>query len=387
MLYDLKCIRRELYQVIMCSLNLKRRRSKTMNTIFRIFPAALLAIISFTWTSSAQAIPAFGTQANKGCSYCHSAWPQLNKKGRSFKELGYRLPAEAAAGYKYNLLDRESIPLSVVLAARPYYNSNGTVKMRALHEVELMGAGPLADNWSGYFEMEMEDEELTYPVVGGGGGTVTIPAFNWVLLPAAQVTYSVSKLANIQMAWAPVAFSDPYDSFSRRLTRKFDDVTSALGDSRQMVSVFGRANQLFYNVGYIGPEGNAGPTTFEATARVAFDITEDIMVGGLYVSDPVQSVTALDTQADVSDFRLNASYLPQTAGDITHLQAMYIMKDGRRPTWVPLVRYESNPGSTKGSNTTVNVARYLGENTKAWLEYRTWDNGDYKLTMQAYVAF
>jgi hypothetical protein len=50
--------------------------------------AGSFAIASFT----AEAVPSFARETGKSCSYCHNAWPQLNKKGRSFKELGYRLP-------------------------------------------------------------------------------------------------------------------------------------------------------------------------------------------------------------------------------------------------------------------------------------------------------
>jgi mono/diheme cytochrome c family protein len=43
---------------------------------------------------SAQAIPAFARKYNVDCTYCHTAWPQLNRTGYIFRRLGYRMPYE-----------------------------------------------------------------------------------------------------------------------------------------------------------------------------------------------------------------------------------------------------------------------------------------------------
>lgn len=43
---------------------------------------------------SAQAIPAFARKYNVDCTYCHSAWPQLNRRGYIYRRLGYRMPWE-----------------------------------------------------------------------------------------------------------------------------------------------------------------------------------------------------------------------------------------------------------------------------------------------------
>jgi cytochrome c5 len=43
---------------------------------------------------SAQAVPAFARKYNVDCTYCHTAWPQLNRTGYIFRRLGYRLPNE-----------------------------------------------------------------------------------------------------------------------------------------------------------------------------------------------------------------------------------------------------------------------------------------------------
>lgn len=43
---------------------------------------------------SAQAVPAFARKYNVDCTYCHTAWPQLNRTGIIFRYLGYRMPYE-----------------------------------------------------------------------------------------------------------------------------------------------------------------------------------------------------------------------------------------------------------------------------------------------------
>ena len=43
---------------------------------------------------SARAIPAFARKYKVDCTYCHTAWPQLNRTGLIFRYLGYRMPYE-----------------------------------------------------------------------------------------------------------------------------------------------------------------------------------------------------------------------------------------------------------------------------------------------------
>ncbi len=43
---------------------------------------------------SARAVPAFARRYNVDCTYCHTAWPQLNRQGYIFRRLGYRMPWE-----------------------------------------------------------------------------------------------------------------------------------------------------------------------------------------------------------------------------------------------------------------------------------------------------
>ena len=80
------------------------------------------------------------------CSTCHTAWPALNAFGRQYKEHGYRLGHLEAPNktISKDLKWDENLPVSVILVARPYDKKGSATdaKNRALHEVELMVAGP-----------------------------------------------------------------------------------------------------------------------------------------------------------------------------------------------------------------------------------------------------
>src|SRR5689334_12781129 len=60
---------------------------------FRRTIAALLlsALYVLTFSSSANALPAFARKYGLRCSACHEAWPMLNYFGQKFKDNGYQL--------------------------------------------------------------------------------------------------------------------------------------------------------------------------------------------------------------------------------------------------------------------------------------------------------
>jgi len=53
--------------------------------------AALIAVVVFTSSQPAQAIPAFARKYALPCSACHTAWPELNSFGQAFRDNGYQL--------------------------------------------------------------------------------------------------------------------------------------------------------------------------------------------------------------------------------------------------------------------------------------------------------
>ena len=169
-----------------------------MNTQFGKFLIPVIAIAGLVWSAAAQAVPSFARKHELNCSACHTAYPQLNATGREFKENGYRfLTADAvknALAVSDFLQLEKHVPLSAILVARPYdKKDSGNEKIRAVHEVELIVAGNLARNWSGYFEIEAEDET----------------GFELELAPAV-LTYNHSKEFNVQFVYGPTFWADSY---------------------------------------------------------------------------------------------------------------------------------------------------------------------------------
>lgn len=381
-----------------------------------LIPVVLSAL--FLTATSAQAIPAFARKYQTDCSSCHTAFPQLNAAGRAFKEDGYRFPKLKGEKTISDFLHMDKyFPASALLNSRPYdKKDSGDTKNRALHEVEILVAGVLYKNVSGFFELEAEDEDTN-----ARGFEVGIPH--------AVFTYNHSPGVNLDFAWAGLLADDPYDTYqARRLTRGTMAVADQryggaddggkFGDSRQTISVHGRPmKQLYYSVGVSGlADDSEGVNPNVLHGRVAFDITDDIMVGGLIVDGtckdnacPVDrdfDRVGLDFQADVSDFRVLAAYMQaedeNAAGsssvdnDAWYVEGQYFMKDGGRPTFVPLIRfdnYEKNDGADDYSSVTLNLSYYFTQNIRGYVEY--WDqydtpsgvDGDSRLTLSVIGSF
>ena len=418
-----------------------------IKNIISVLLATGFTLAAFT----VEAVPSFARNEGKNCSYCHNAWPQLNNKGRTYKELGYRLPDSSLMSFK-DIAEESVFPVSAVLVARPYdKKDSGDYKIRALHEVEVMIAGQIGDGWSGFVELEAEDEDTNARGLEVG-------------VSNAVLAYGYNEAVNLQLNYGPTLWADPYgflgDSF--RLTRghvgvidqKFGGVDGAVRSTRQNVAVTGRPiGQLFYSVGISGEAGDAeGVEASTLHARLAFDVTKDIMIGGFVIDGEVAAVGAgsdgtsvepctgagtpdtscadandsynkttvgssaidvreyqrigLDAQADIGNARVQLAYISGTDdtstpgtevdNDAVSLQAYYVMKsETGAPTWVPLIRfdtYEKNDGADSYDEVTLNLTRYITQNAKAYLEY--WDRSgptsakdDDRLTVQLAVGF
>lgn len=378
-----------------------------------------LIMVAGLLPQQASAIPAFARKNNITCSTCHSAWPMLNNTGRRYKERGYRFSADEVPHITItdNLKWDESLPVSVLLAARPYdKKDSGERQIRAIHEVELMVAGPMGESWSGFFEIEAEDEE------GFEAG-----------IPAATLSYHHSKAVNLQFSYADILWFDSYNTYShaRRLTRGTQAVISnsfggadndgALGVSRQNVALYGRPmDSLFYGLAISGladdPEGTDGQTL---TARLAYEFMPGMMLGALLVdgtctpeSGAANCVVERDFERSGYDMQLNISQLVVTAAYLNaedddlagtntlehkacFIQLAYVIETEGRAGWVPLVRYddyEKNDGAEDITELTFTLSHYFTENIQAYIEY--WDRAgdgttvdDNRLTFQIMAAF
>lgn len=210
-------------------------------------------------TMNVEAIPAFTRKTNMACSTCHTAWPALNAFGRQYKEHGYRLGHLEAPGktISKDLKWNESLPVSVMLVARPYdKKKSGKHKIRALHEVELMVAGPMGEKFSGFIEIEAEDEVTNGIGFDTGIGT-------------AALTYNASEAAHVQFSWGSNTWFDPYNSYSNhlRMTRGASAVIDQsfggadnggkLKSARQNIAIYGRPTpKFFYGVAISGDAGD-----------------------------------------------------------------------------------------------------------------------------------
>ncbi len=378
----------------------------------------LLLIVGLIWTVSANAVPSFARKYDMNCSGCHNAYPQLNSIGREFREAGYRFATDNEKSVNQQISDslqiEKHVPLSAVLVSRPYdKKDSGDTKVRAIHEVEIIMAGNIAKNWSGFFELEAEDENDFEPEIG-----------------PAVLTYNHNQAFNVQFGWSPVFWADPYgilvDHF--RLTRGHlgaidQSFGGADGDSnlralRQNVGVFGRvAGRVFYNVNWSGDAKDAeGENASTISGLVDFDITDNIMLGVFGMSGENENTGGVNRdytragvqfQADVADARIQAIYITANDdlasgigdedNDAFSIQAFWTFTDDTlRPTWVPIIRYDSyetNDGNDDFGELTLNLTYYFNQNIKGYVEY--WDRFDAptsaeeddRLTVQIIAAF
>lgn len=380
---------------------------------------AVFIIVLFPTTS--EAIPAFARKTNMACSTCHTAWPALNAFGRQYKEHGYRLGHLEAPNKTItkDLKWDENLPLSVMLVSRPYdKKKTGKRKIRALHEVELMVGGPMGEKFSGFFEIEAEDE-----VTNGIGLDTGIPT--------AAMSYNQSEAMNLQFSWGSNTFFDPYNSYTnnRRMTRGSSavidqtfggaDNAGKLMSARQNVAVYGRPSaKLFYGVAVSGDAGdNEGVDGNTVTARIAFDVMPSLSIGALAVNGTCAanagnclvnrkySRSAIDVQSEINSFIINAVALSAKDDNATasasvknnayYVQALYTVKDSSRTTWAPLIRfdsYEKSGGAEKVNELTLSANYYITENVRGMLEFWSKDsdnsaNDDDRLTMQIFAAF
>jgi len=389
-----------------------------MKLQLNLIASAFIGLAGILTMQSANAIPAFAAKYDKKCSSCHTAWPQLNAKGRAFKEEGYRLESEIREGTE-SVIEAESLRsmISIFLTARPYdKQDSGDTQLRAIQEAELFVAGAIDDNFSGFLAFEAEDDE---------------DAFN-VAVATATVAYRFNTEFNLNFSYAQVFEADPY-SFLRntlRLTRNRPATidqrfggSDRIRDNRQQVTATGRiSHKLFYSLSYTGaPKDSVGEDPQGIAARVAYDITKDFMVGAFYWSgeelltdagSTPPSVTEFDRtgfdfQLDAANTRISGGYIIandetlSTPGEKENIamsfQAFHTMRSkSGKPTWVPLIRYDSyekNDGNDQFNELTLNVGYYFRENAKGFIEY--WQQldtpdgvfEDSRLTLQMKVGF
>lgn len=395
-----------------------------MQILKTLFPIWLLGamgfvLVGFVWVSPAEAVPSFARRYDKQCSYCHYAFPMLNKKGRQFKELGYKLEEEEG---KFDLLG-SNFPISAMFIARPYdKESSGSDTIRAFHEAEVFLAGQVAQQWSGFAEIEAEDETGFEPEFGN-----------------LMLGWNLHRAFNLQFVWGQFFWADPYGFLNDRfrLTRghvgfidqRFGgaDANGRLRDARQNINVYGRPiDQVFYSVGISGPEGDSeGVEPRNFSGRIAVEpytrsdkegLPLDFMIGAFGIVGECDEASGecagrenfdfhrfgVDGLAEIGNARIQAAWVTandDVASDVDNdafsIQAMYTIQKGKQPWIMPLVRYdffERNDGEDNFDDVTLNLTYFFEENVKAFVEF--WkrfnapgDAEENRLTLQIHVGF
>ena len=199
------------------------------------------------------------------------------------------------------------------------------------------------------------------------------------------------------------------------------DNGSNLSTSRQNITVYGRPiKNLFYGVSLSGvADQSEGEEPDTMTARVAYQLSPALMLGGLFIDgtcsskiglanctvDRDYSRYALDVELNMNSYLINAAYMQakddnatattETKNNAFFVQGLYTFRSGDRPTWAPLVRFDSYErvnGNEDISELTVGMNYYFNENFRGLLEL--WKrNGegttvdDDRITLQVYAAF
>jgi hypothetical protein len=277
----------------------------------------VFVVLSLAVSHAAWATPAFARKEQLGCPVCHTAFPELNPAGRTYKENGFRFPA--GDGVKTTGVDVgsgiildpspgiairvDSVPLEVT----PDDQGQETATVTLLDSVELIMAGSNGQKWSYLAELGAEAGE-EYQVGGNG-----------------VVMYRAAKEATAFIGWTPMFSRDDYNSLSE--SRRVDHVDHAAQDyagstdinmntEGGVAGVFGREGPVFY-MAEAGPGPDAAVSTgepFDYVGRIGVDATKNLELGAfVYYGETASASTvrgAIDANAfaGASTFKLLAMY-------------------------------------------------------------------------------
>jgi len=362
-----------------------------------LYISITIVIFLFGLIGTANAVPHYSSKYEKKCSYCHTAWPQLNAKGRAFRERGYRMKEDLKEDMG-PITELGSFPISALVQSRPYdKKDSGDRKMRALQEIELFIGGALTNNVSAFFEIEAEDE------------TGFSPDFANIAL-----SVRINDYANFHATYAPSMWADSYGFLGSqfRLTRdKVGIIDDSYGGAdggakmrsrRQNFEFSGRASRVFYSAGISGEADDfEGVKGKGYSGRLAVDVTKNIMIGAFTMGGDTQGVpavtaddgtvtrkfsrTGVDFQADFMGSRIQGAYLQakddnvdatlEATNNAYSLQYYFTAKTKTgSPTFVPLMRvdaYQKNNGNDDYAELTLHLTYFITENFKTFIEY--WD--------------
>jgi hypothetical protein len=353
--------------------------------------------IGLLFSPDAGAVPAYARKHDLACSQCHSAWPLINKFGRTFKENGYRLDREPPSKEKPSpdleiderLTLAKMLPMSMRFQGRPYVKSNTDTRsrMQIVHELEVQITDSAPKDFSYYINFEAADDA------------------EWVV-EAVDVTagWHPKEAANIVAGTSRMTFADPYNTFaSRRLTQDRPSPNGAgfqsgyrFRDSTPFATFYGRVKGLYYSATVGTGQGDPiGADKKDYMFRAAYDIPFGLSLGAFALvgerelaataTAPLRTQdyerTGMDMQFDRKGFTANAAWfkakeedaattLVTQENDAWYVQGLYVI-----PTKIPLVpvlRYESVESANGQAATkafAVALIAYLRSNINVSIDY------------------
>ena len=364
-----------------------------------LIPLMVLGFLLGSVPAAQAEVPAYSRKLNLACTLCHSAWPLLNKFGRTFKENGYRLdrePPKADAEESPDITIDEQLtlakmlPMSMRFQGRPVMkrSTDDRFDMQVLHEIELEITDSAPKDFSYYVNLEgADDGEWVVEVIDVVAG------------------WHPKEGANLLAGYSRMGFADGYNTFaSRRLTQDRPSPNSArfqsgyrFRDGNQFVSFYGRVKGLYYSA-TVGTGANdpTGLDKKDYMLRAAYDLPEGLSVGAFSLigqkelavtaTDPLRTQdykrTGMDLQFDGKGFTANALWykakedlattlVPQE-NNAWYVQALYVT-----PTKIPIVpmlRYESvqsNNGQASTKAVAAALVAYVRGNINVSLDYIT----------------
>lgn len=370
-----------------------------------IWLLAVFLVCGLAVTNTA-ANPSFSRQNDLKCHACHTVWPNLNAFGRNFKENGFRLEPGAAVPDHLLKLDEgtwiEKVPIvSAKLNGRLIDKTEGNDRqLRIFHEAELFLAGNASNNFSFNVTLEAEDE-------------LTVDGSHFeVFMDQAFAGWHPREWGNVVLGYGPIFAADPYNSLAsgnRRVTRSDKspltgsfDSSFAFVEPTQFATFHGRTGGLYY-AGSIGtgnddPEGEDDTDTL---GRVAYDIpvlkSEDsdsgLAIGGFFLDATNKDTFGVDLDQDFTRFGIDFNVETggfqayglwlntdadvdalgtEVSNDAAYVEALYLFQRNNRPTFYPVLRWQSvetNDGADNIDAIAALFGGYLRPNINLNLEY------------------
>jgi hypothetical protein len=360
---------------------------------------------SLAGAGQARAIPAFSRKYNVTCTTCHTGYAYLNKTGRTFKEVGFRLPDEEGQfpeamqnhlKISDSLVLEKMLPLALRLTSLPVDVvptgdfSSAQMVFSPISSFGLFAFGNFFQYGSFFVTVEAgTPDDPTAPL--------NVPNFGF---SGAKIGVHPSQCFNVMAGWAAPLSTDPYVTLAsadnvitihdRLLLSQTFDSSVNLVDAAPFVTFYGRTGPVFYSAGLVAPPNRmvaVNPTA--AQGRLAVDVMDQLTLGtfgmgGQAFNNDNASIynfgrVGADLNFGTQDYHLSAIGLfaiDQTgnAASTNYWGAsgefVYFFTQSGLPVFMPLARLEwfQGAGNTNTVNALVGGAFFMRQNFRLGLD-------------------